>query len=49
MASQHTFVHTCDVSTAGEEGSAEQGFTSELTDTLTWLVDPVVRFYLLPT
>lgn len=31
------------VLTAGEEGSAEQGFTSELTDTPTWLVDPVVR------
>ena len=42
MASHRTSI-TRAVLTAGEEGSADQGFTSELTDTPTWLVDPMVR------
>lgn len=34
---------TVSACSAGEEGSAKQGFTAALTDAPTWLVDPVVR------
>lgn len=42
MLNQCHGAHAAPQSAVGEEGSAEQGFTSDLTDSPTWLVDPVV-------